>query len=49
MQVTVTMSRAWLGKIYELEITTTDGNTPEASDRRQFLYQGEAMIRFVAP
>ncbi len=36
------------GRSYELEITTTDGNTLEVADRKQFLYQGEAVIRFVS-
>jgi len=37
------------GQIYELEITVTDGPTPEVADRKQFLYQGEATIVFVTP
>jgi hypothetical protein len=37
------------GQMYELEVTATDGNTAEVSDRAEFLYQGESSIRFVSP
>ncbi len=37
------------GETYEIEITATDGTTPEVSDRREFLYQGESVILFLAP
>ena len=46
---TLTLSGLISGQRYELEITTTDGNTPEVSDRKEFLYQGEMVIRFLSP
>ena len=37
------------GQTYQLEITVTDGNTPEVSDRKDFLHQGETVIKFLSP
>jgi C-terminal processing protease CtpA/Prc len=34
---------------YRLEITATDGHTPAEADAREFVWQGEAAIRFMAP
>ncbi len=36
-------------RVYELEITATDGTTPEVADRSEFLYQGETVVRFLSP
>jgi hypothetical protein len=37
------------GRTYQIEITATDGSTPEVSDQREFLYQGETTVRFLSP
>jgi len=36
------------GETFILKITTTDGNTPEVSDSKDFLYQGESFLTFGA-
>ena len=37
------------GRIYRLEISASDGVTPEVRAMREFLYQGESVLRFLAP
>jgi VCBS repeat protein/HYDIN/CFA65/VesB family protein/thrombospondin type 3 repeat protein len=43
----ISLSSLVPGQTYEIEITTTDGDTPLVSARREFLYQGEGTIRFL--
>lgn len=45
----VNLARLASGHRYRLEIRATDGHTPEAVDLRDFLYQGEVVMHFLAP